>query len=317
MRSLRHLLPALVAFAALATACGAAPAPIAGAPSAAPDAALGKAFVWRAVHARQPDKVVHILGSVHVGKEGIYPLDRTITEPFVAAQALVVEVNLEALEPAELLVLVLTRAMLPEGETLRDRLSPEAWDRVTAGLQQLGVSVEPLLTYEPWFVAMNLIGVRTVAEGFLPELGIDSHFIGRAEGHMPILELETAEFQIDLFDSMSPEVQELMLLDSIEGDMQTGGDIEELMKLWEAGDAAGLEQLVLDAALEDPTFEPLFQRMVVDRNHTMTARIEELLRLYDSLYVVVGAGHVVGDEGIVSLLRNKGWEVEQLDKRGR
>lgn len=319
MSRLSALLPSIAAaiLCLPLAGCGAAPASGAEPAGEIDRAPPSKAFIWRAVHPQRPGKVVHLLGSVHVGREDIYPLDRAIVEPFEGSDALVVEVNLQALEPAALLVLVFTRALLPEGETLRDRLSPEAWTALEQAAERMGLPLLTFLPYEPWFVAMNLLVLRNTAGGFDPTLGIDMHFLELAEGRMEILELETAALQIDLFDSMPPEVQELMLLDAIDGEVQTTGDLDRLLDLWEAGDADGLERAVLDAAAADSRFEPLMRRMMIDRNHTMTVRIEELAQERDSLFVVVGAGHVVGDEGIVALLERKGWTVTQLDKLGR
>lgn len=297
--------------------CGSArPAVVASEPTAV-QVDLGQAFIWRAENARLPGKVVYLLGSVHVGKEGIYPLDRSIIDAFNASATLAVEVNIEALDKLEFLRMLLSRATLPEGETLRDWLSPEAWDKLQAAAIELGISLEELLPYKPWFAAMNLLTLRTMAHGFDPQLGIDAHFIERASGRTEIVELETVTFQIDLFDGMSAQIQELLLLDALEGDIQIGGEIDELLDLWEAGDTAGFEEMLLGTVLSDSRFEPLFQRIVIDRNYTMTDSIIELARSRDAIFVVVGAGHFIGEKGIIALLESRGWTLVQLDKRGR
>ena len=89
----------------------------------------------------------------------------------------------------------------------------------------------------------------------------------------------------------------------------------ELLAAWQAGDAAGFERILFSGLREHPEFAPLAARLFDERNLTMGARIEELLAERESLFVVVGAGHLVGPKGLVEILKGRGYSLEQLTRR--
>ena len=162
---------------------------------------------------------------------------------------------------------------------------------------------------KPWLVAITLMAPTLQAAGFKPELGIDKHFFDRAkETGMKRQALETLAYQLDRFDQMSPKLQEEMLKATIEDlDTQVGG-VKEMAQAWTNGDVAAMEKLTLTAFLESPE---LYQRLLVERNQNWMPHVERCLTENAGCFVVVGAAHLVGPDGLPVLLAKKGYKVTQ------
>jgi hypothetical protein len=147
------------------------------------------------------------------------------------------------------------------------------------------------------------------AAGFQPELGIDKHFFDRAkEKGLTRQALETLAYQIDRFDQMPPKLQEDMLKATIEDlDTQVGG-VKEMVRAWATGDIATMERLALTAFQQSPD---LYQRLLSERNQNWMPHVERCLTENAGCFVVVGAAHLVGQDGLPVLLRKKGYKVTQ------
>ena len=148
--------------------------------------------------------------------------------------------------------------------------------------------------------------------GYDPANGIDVYFAGKAAGKKRIVELESFDYQINLLNGFSDREQELFLLYTIK-DLATLKDgIEELMAAWQSGDSKKMEELVTRTLTESPELRPVYDKLFYRRNMEMTARIEQLLKGKETVFVVVGAAHLVSEKGIIELLRGKGYSVLQM-----
>ncbi len=272
-----------------------------------------KAFIWKATSSAMPDKTLYLLGSVHAANANFYPLDPIIEEAYQVSDVLVVELNLTSIPKEKMLQVVLSRAVLPPDQNLENSLSKETWSKLTKTLKKHNVPAASFMRFKPWFAALTVVTLRIVESGYSPTYGIDQHFTKK--GDKEIVELESVDSQLALFDDLPKEIEEVLVLDAIEGSLQSGGNLEQIMIAWQAGDAEALHKIMFSSVKQQPELEPLFKRMFTDRNHTMAKRIEELLKKHNSLFVVIGAGHLVGDQGVVDIFLNKGYSVVQLEKK--
>ncbi len=270
-------------------------------------------FAWTIRAPSPSSKVITLLGSIHVGNNDFYPLDSVIEETYTKSEALVVELNLAAVPRKKMLQIVQTRATLPGNQTLESKLSADTWAKLLATLNQYNIPVATMTKYKPWRAALTVAMLRIVEAGYSPALGLDQYFIKR--GDKEIIELESADFQLSLFDDLSLELQELLLLDAIEGSLQAGGDLARVLNAWKQGDAEALHKAMFGGLTAQPKFHPLYEKMIAHRNTSMAERIEALLKEKNNLFVVVGAGHLVGDDGLLAIFGEKGYFIEQLEKR--
>jgi uncharacterized protein YbaP (TraB family) len=154
------------------------------------------------------------------------------------------------------------------------------------------------------------MGLEWQKAGFDAELGLDKHFYDRAQTERkPVQGLETVEYQISFFDRMTMEEQDRMLAATLK-DLDTGiASVTALADAWKAGDAPAVERVVLKELKAEPR---MYQRLLVDRNRNWLPAIEALFARSGRAFVVVGAAHLVGPDGLLAMLKAKGYAIEQL-----
>lgn len=263
-------------------------------------------FLWK-VSGKQ--SVIYLVGSIHLLTKDYYPLGPSLDTAFKDSDLLVEEADLGELEAPASQIKLLTRGMLPGGQSLDNVVSPSTYALVAKRVADLGMPIEPLKRFKPWMLAMTLVEFEWQKAGFDASLGLDKHFHDRAkvEGKM-VQGLETVDYQISLFDAMTMEQQGRMLAESLKDGDSERANVFKLTDAWKAGDVATVEAVVLSDVMDDPD---LYQRLLVDRNRNWMPRLDAFLTRTGHTFVVVGAAHLVGPDGLVAMLKAKGYKVDQ------
>ena len=265
--------------------------------------------LWRALRA-DGGEAFHVLGSVHLGRPSTVQLPAAVEQAFARSQELVLEVAPEELAPERQVAQVERYARIAPPGSLRDRLSSDAFAALSRYFELRGESLEPYLRFEPWFLALQIDVREAERSGLDPEYGIDQHFARRAR--VPVVGLETAEFQMRLLSELPPDVQELLLMDKLLRTDRAGRGVANLVDAWERGDDAELERIVYGPLQETPRLAVFYERLVFGRNEDMARRLAGLARDGKRRFVVIGAGHTVGARSVPLLLRDYGFQVETL-----
>lgn len=253
---------------------------------------------------------VYLLGSVHFLHETNYPLAEVINTAFEKSKVVAFETDMKKLESIEIQQKILSKAMLPGDQTIRDVVSPETYSSLSNYLDEAGMPTLVFDRLKPGLAALTLAVLELTKLGFDPEYGVDKHFHKRAEkAGKEFVALESVEFQVDLVTSFGKTEAEDLLKATLKDLKRSRSIFGELTSAWEKGDSEKLESLLNDSMKEVPD---LFKRMVTDRNKSWVPRIEEMLKGKQTAIVIVGAGHLAGKESVVDLLRAKGYKVEQL-----
>jgi len=265
-----------------------------------------KHFLWKVEDAK--GQTAYLLGSLHVLTPDAYPLAPAIDKAFGESRTLVEEVDLDEMSDPMQMMAALSKAMLTSG-TLEELVSPETFAAVKKRAEAYGMPMAAIQKMKPWLVAITLMAPALQAAGFRPDLGIDQHFFNRAkEKGLPRQALETMGYQLDRFDQMSPKLQEEMLKATM-ADLDTQlGDLDDMLSAWRKGDVAAMEKLTLTAFLESPE---LYQRLLAERNQNWIPHVERCLTDNAGCFIVVGAAHLVGKDGLPVLLAKKGYKVTQ------
>jgi uncharacterized protein YbaP (TraB family) len=266
-----------------------------------------KHFLWR-VEAPSGASA-YLVGSLHVLDQASYPLPAAIDKAFAESKTLVEEVDLDEMSDPMQMMAALAKAMLTNGQTLDQLVSKEIYAEVQKRAEKSGLPMMALQRMKPWLVAVTLMAPTLQAAGFKPEFGIDRHYFDRAkEKGLKRQALETLSYQLDRFDQMPPKLQEEMLEATLEDlDTQVAG-VKEMLRAWTAGDLATMERLTLTAFLEAPE---LYQRLLLERNQNWVPQVEKCLTDNAGCFVVVGAAHLIGKDGLPTLLAKKGYKVTQ------
>jgi uncharacterized protein len=268
-----------------------------------------KCFLWKI---QSKSATVYILGSMHMAKPDIYPLPRKIEESFAKSAVLALEADPAKAQDTALLRQMLAAAAYAKGGTLKEHLSRETFELARREIERLGLPMETFSRTKPWFLAMSIETLELQRLDYDPANGIDIYFAGKAAGEKQIVELESFDYQIRLLNGFSDREQELFLVYTLKDTAILKDEIEELMAAWRTGDTKSMERLVTRTLTESPELQPIFDKLFFKRNREMTARIEQLLKGKQTVFVAVGAAHLVGKEGIIEQLRGKGFTEEQM-----
>jgi uncharacterized protein YbaP (TraB family) len=305
----------LGAIAGLALAACAKPAPQETPPPVA-EVAHATPTLWSAQPGSAPEPLFYLLGSVHVGDERMRRLGGEVERAWERAEELVVEADVSRVDLDEVRLMMQRFGSIPAPERLRDRIAPETWELLQTYLAEHTLPPDAFDSIAPWLVATSIAVLQYRTQGFQEELGVDRMFTERAAAaRVPIVELETAEEQFALFANLAPELQDLMLRDTLLRAREAPDEAVELMEAWAHGDDATLEQIALPSLERSPEFAPFYEKVLFERNERMAARLAQLALDGRVRLVVVGAGHMLGSRGIPSLLGARGFEIRKTRSR--
>ncbi|MCI0638087.1 MAG: TraB/GumN family protein [Gemmataceae bacterium] len=267
-------------------------------------------FLWKATSGTN---TVYLFGSMHAVKKEYYPLPAAVDDAFTQSKTLVVELDPNKLKPEVAAKLLMAHGMYPPGQTLSGSLSKKSMELLKAHCDAKGLKVQALNQFRPWAVMLTLVGQELAGLGYGEEFGHEKYFAAKAvKAEKPVLELETADMQIRLLADLSPEIQETYLSKTVAEMRKTKESLAAITAAWKAGDAKAMEQAMLASYREHPEFRPLMEKIFDERNVKMVERIEGFLKEKDSYFVIVGAGHLVGEKGILNLLEEKKHKVVQV-----
>lgn len=269
-----------------------------------------KTFLWKV---QSKTNTVYVLGSLHFMKKEAYPLDRKIEDAFDTSDVVVVEANINDIARVDVQKLIDT-AFYTGDDTLENHVSSETYSLVKKQYEKLGVPLWLVSRQKPWFLALTITSFELAKLGFDPNYGIEMHFTSKASPKKRIEELESFEYQINLLSGFSDREQEMFLLETLK-DVQAyeaEAEADALLRAWQTGDTKRLESIVMKNASGDGRLSLVYEKLMYQRNRNMTLKIEEYLKKRETYFVIVGAGHLAGDRGIIELLKSKGYTIEQI-----
>ncbi len=269
-------------------------------------------LLWKATSA---NNVVYLYGTIHIGSRAFYPLHPAVEQAF--AQSKVVALEADPTNQTNIAA-ALAQAGYRPPDRIEHHISPQLASALSRSLPALGLPMEAARLMKPYLLSMVLSMMEVGKLGYDVRLGLDIHFARRTQRDgKKLVELESMEVQLALFDALSPEVQEAMLKSTLES-IASGSmarDLTDLIGAWKAGDEARLlESMNRDTRdLPAPAREEMMRIFYSSRNEAMAEKISDMLLTgSEPHFVAVGAGHLPGDTGIVAQLRKKGFEVMRL-----
>jgi uncharacterized protein len=267
-----------------------------------------KNFLWRV---QSKGNTVYLLGSIHLLKKDVYPLSRVIESAFEESDILAVEADVSDISRLDLQKLM-DSAFYPASDSIDKHVSRNTFDLVKEATERAGLPIEFVYNQKPWFLGLTLESLELMKSGYDPEYGIDKYFLSKAEGKKRILELESLDYQIDLLSSFDDEEQELFLLYTLKELKILKQEVDKLVSAWKSGAVERMEFTITRSLNEDRRFSVVYDKLIYQRNRNMAQKIEGYLRTKGTCFVVVGTAHLLGDKGIIRLLKDKGYSVEQL-----
>jgi len=266
----------------------------------------GHSFLWKV---QSGANVMYLGGSVHALTADAYPLNPAYQRAFDASSALVEEIDLAEADPFAGGLGLLAKGMYTDGRTFSSVVSRETAALVAERLKGTPLALELIQPMKPWMVMLMLEALGAQSAGLDPELGLDKHFYNLATGGgKQVIGLETAEYQIDRFDKMPDAMQEQLLRSEL-AEMETEKtSLRALLAAWQAGDAPTIEKMLLMSFADNPA---AYNSLITERNRNWMPQLEACLKRSSPCFVIVGAAHIVGPQGLLAMLRQRGYRVEQ------
>ena len=269
--------------------------------------AQARTFGWKITKGQG---VIYVVGSVHLLSKDFYPLHQALEAAYQDSDYLVEEVDIGEMTGTGSQLTMLTRGMQPSSQPLEKALSPATMALLTKKSTELGLPMEALKQFKPWMIALTVEAMEWQKAGFDPELGLDKHFYEQAKRDGKTVQgLETIEYQISRFDEMPIELQDHLLSETLKSIDTERASMSRLIESWRAGDSAAVERIVLKDLQQEPQ---LYKRLLVERNNNWMPKLDALFARKGRALVVVGAAHLVGPDGLLTMFRSKGYKVEQL-----
>lgn len=275
-------------------------------------ASSGVGPVWAVDGVR--DTTVYLAGSVHVLRPEDNELPSGFELAYADAEALVMELDLDEVDPARIQSYMLENSLLDPTTSLRELYGPKRYEKVEAGAARMGLPLAGLQQLKPWAVALMLAQLELARMGLDPEQGVEQQLAKRARADdKPLGGLETLAEQLDVLNDLSVSDQAKFLELSIE-EAETGSlpeSVDTLIGAWRRGDTELLSKLLLD---EYARFPSLYRPLVEERNRRWLPQVERLLKADQDTMVVVGALHLVGDDGLLKLLEARGYKARRVSR---
>ena len=257
---------------------------------------------------------IYLLGSVHVLRQQDHPIPTAIEKAYEDADILIMEVDVDDLDPMEMAGIVNELGVIKDGGTLQEIMGPSLYDEAADYASQLNIPFLMLAQTEPWLAAITIEQMMLLRIGFNPAYGIEFHLAAKAgEDNKEILGLESMREQLEFLDKLSLSAQRALLIQTLRESLNIEENLDLLINAWRHGDIDFLEENLL---VEMQRYPELYRTLVVDRNEAWVERIRNLIGKQDDYLIVVGTLHLVGNDGVPALLSEIGITTDQLREPG-
>lgn len=253
------------------------------------------------------DTTIYLFGTVHALPKGIEWYDEDIAKALTESDTLVTEIRMDKESEAKMQMVAMQKSLLPADTTLRSLLNEEQIAAYEGALGELSLPAAAFDRFEPWMAGLTLTMLPLLKEGYSPDTGVEKVLLQKA-GEKPQDALETAEFQLGLFDGLPQDKQIDFLMEAVEGMDEAKAMLDKMVAEWVEGDADALAEL-MNEGLSDPA---IAEALLYSRNANWVEWIVERMDEPGTVFIAVGAGHLAGEKSVQDLLGKRDVEVERI-----
>ncbi len=267
------------------------------------------ALLWE-ISGKELKEPSYLFGTIHmIGKDDYFLTDAT-REAFGKAQQVTFEIDMEDMMDFTKLMPLMMKAFMSNDTTLSDLLSEEDYGLVREHFESIGLPIMFLERIKPMFLsALGGEDMFSMGGGDSEVVSYEMELMQMAQQRsLPIEGLETAEYQMSMFDSIPYKVQAEMLVETIRSENTDNGQFKQMVELYKNQDLQGMQAMMEDEASGIGGYEDL---LLVRRNRNWIPVMSEMMKAGPTFFAV-GAGHLGGGEGVVALLREVGYTVKAV-----
>jgi len=268
---------------------------------------FAESFVWKI---QKGDSSIYLGGTIHLLRSSDYPLPQEFEKAYKLSDTLVFETNIGTLATAEFQQSMLTQMFYLDGSKLQDHLSEKASKALRTYAQKNNFNLDLIQHMKATMVAITLSQQELTKLG-ATQNGVDSYFYQRSVQDQKQTEyFETIEEQFNIIFSLDQENESGFLLYTLESLDEMKRVYTSFIKLWKKGKERQLTKLFIDD-LKNQT-PKLYSNLLVKRNQAWFPRIQNYFQTKEIEFVLVGAAHLLGEDGLLQMLRDNGYKVTKL-----
>lgn len=265
-------------------------------------------LIWRVSNGSHQS---YLLGALHFADSSFYPLPEHILQAYHDSEVLLVEVDERSVSPEQQQGLIVKHGHYPAGQSLSQQLKPATLAQIKQLLAEFQLPLASVEHYRPGLLAVSIAALQAQRLGYHAEQGLDNYFMQKARYRKPIRQIENFEFQMALLRAM-PE-DDASLQASFKGMKGYAEQWHGMMAAWKHGDAHRLYQIAIgDSLAEHPELEVFYDTLFFQRHLRMVAATKDCIERQEVCFIVVGAGHLVGEQGMLQILKQQGYQLQQL-----
>ena len=253
---------------------------------------------------------LYLGGTIHVLKKEDYPLPVEFNKAFKKSDKLVLEANIEAAQTPEFGKKVAQMLTYSPGKSLKDAISKKTFNKLKKYLADRNIPIESFLSFKPSMVVLVITVIELKKMGMV-DIGVDEYFYKKAKQAGKTREyFETIDEQLEFLRTMGQGNEDAMLLSSIDDMSRMETTMNVIKSAWLNGDENKMVEVGLTEMIRD--YPDIYQSLLVKRNNNWMPHIERMMTDRKVEMVLVGALHLVGKDGLLQQLRNKGYRVSQF-----
>ncbi len=270
---------------------------------------IAKAPVWKV---SKGDQYLYLGGTIHLLSENDYPLPAGFDTAYDNTDKIVLETDLAALEAPEVQGQLLNAMSYQDHRGLSNVLDRDVYDQLDTLLKSKGIPIAVFDRFTPAGAIMALTQFELQRLNLIGDDGVDIYFSKQAirDGKKASF-LESFEEQLGFIKSMNQLDPNQVIKSGLKDITQLESAWSELLSAWKTGNLVALEELAIRDMKRD--FPNMYQTVLVKRNKAWLEEIEAMMLTKDKEFVLVGALHMAGEEGLVNRLKAVGFIVKQLD----
>lgn len=274
--------------------------------------AASQPLLWQ-VQDKESHVRLYLFGSLHYGNAAFYPLPDAVLQAYREADVLAVELDIDALDGQKVRTALEQHGYYAGEKNLQADLDTQTWTSLINVANSLDIDARQLNQFKPWLTAMQLTNRQLALSDYQQSLGLDKYFLSEARNKKAVLELESLDEQMQLFNQLSDAEQIAFLQTTLSDHNMAEESLSKLADAWYRGDEQALHTLVFSAFRKRELGQKLYQSIFVERNKKMLNVIDAQLKESQKIFLVVGIGHMLGEDGLVSLFEERGYRVTQVN----
>jgi uncharacterized protein YbaP (TraB family) len=252
---------------------------------------------------------VYLGGTFHMLKPSDYPLPKEFEQVYKKVNWLVFETDIAQIESPDFQKKFIKAMRLPSGEILADQISPLAYSSLIRYAAKNDIDTGRLQHFRPQMIGI-LISVQELKKFGLTAQGVDSFMAdkARSDGKM-VTKLESIDEQIHYIATMSEGNESELILQTLEDLKSLDRDLTIMRNAWRTGNSQDLFETGIKPMMED--YPQVYRSLLVERNNNWLPKIERLIKQPEEKFILVGALHLIGEDGLLEQLKSRGYQVQQ------